>query len=73
MPDRSDWPVRKYKLGEEPMIDPYLKTLTPEQRLKMVWTLTQSAWAMTGKPISESRLPRHAWPVRKFRMRRAQD
>ncbi len=36
--DRSKYRVRKLQLHDEPA--DYLKDLTPEQRIAMVWTLT---------------------------------
>jgi len=44
------------RLGEvEP--NPYAE-LTPAERITMVWRITLSAWAFTGKPFDESRLRR---------------
>jgi hypothetical protein len=62
--DRSTWPVRKYRLGEEPSAD-LSETTTPEQRLEMVWTLTMDAWSLTGRSLPD--YPRHAAPVRCLR------
>ena len=47
--ERRDWPVRVYRLGEEPGDDLSAVT-TPEQRLAMVWELTARMWALTGRP-----------------------
>jgi hypothetical protein len=37
----------------------YWKSLSPAQRLEMMWQLTLDAWAFAGGTIAESRLPRH--------------
>ncbi len=57
---RRSWPVRVYRLGEEPGDDLSLST-TPEQRLAMVWDLTVSAWALSGIALPD--YPRAATPV----------
>lgn len=36
-----------------------LASTTPAQRIEMMWQLTLDAWAFTGEPIAELRLPRH--------------
>lgn len=46
---RRDWPVRVFRLGEEPGDDLSAIT-TPEQRLAMVWELTARMWELTGRP-----------------------
>jgi len=33
-------------------------SLTPAERIEMVWPITVSAWAFSGKPCDESRLRR---------------
>jgi hypothetical protein len=48
MPDRRDWPVRVYRLGEEPG-DDLSQTTSAEERLDMVWTLTLEAWSLSGR------------------------
>ncbi len=47
---RSDWPVRKFKLGEEPS-DDLSETTTAAERLAMMWPLAVQAWALAGKPL----------------------
>ena len=37
--------------------DPYA-TMTVAERIELVWPLTVSAWAFTGRPYDESRLRR---------------
>lgn len=54
---RRDWPVRMYRLGEEPGDDLSAVT-TPAERLAMMWQLTLDAWTLSGATI-EPRLPRH--------------
>jgi hypothetical protein len=61
--DRSTWPVRKFRLGEEPS-DDLSHATTAEERLAMVWTLTLEAWALLGEPLPE--YTRETMPVRKF-------
>lgn len=41
--------VRIYKLGEEPG-DDISDITTPDQRLKMVWELTERMWKLQGSP-----------------------
>jgi hypothetical protein len=55
--DRSSYPVRKTTLREQDVDD--LENTTPAERLGMMWQLTLDAWAFTGQPLDESRLPRH--------------
>jgi hypothetical protein len=47
---RASWPIRRYRLGEEPGDDLSAST-TAEERLAMVWPLTLDAWAMAGKAL----------------------
>lgn len=49
---RANWPVRRFKLGEEPSED-LSDSTTAEERLAMVWRLTLDAWASAGKPIPQ--------------------
>ena len=51
---RQTWPVRVYRLGEEPGDDLSAVT-TPEQRLEMVAVLTQRMWELTGHPAPSYR------------------
>jgi len=58
--DRRSWPVRVFRLGEEPP-DDLSGSTTAEERLAMVWTLTLESWALAGR-----RLPgyaRHETPI----------
>lgn len=58
--ERRSWPVRVYRLGEEPR-DDLSGSTSAEQRLAMVWELTLDAWALAGLPIST--YARHETPV----------
>jgi hypothetical protein len=48
--DPSRWPIRVYRLGEEPGDDLSAVT-TAAERLAMVWTLRDRMWGLTGKPL----------------------
>ena len=66
MPDRRDWPVRVYRLGEEPS-DDLSRTTSPEERLAMVWKLTLEAWSVSGRAHpeysrAETPVSRRPWP-----------
>lgn len=55
--DRASWPVRKGRIGDrEP--NPYAH-LSPEERVGMMWELTQTAWAFMGHPDVDPTLQRH--------------
>lgn len=45
---RSKWPVRRFKVGDEPTDDLSGSTTMPE-RLAMMWELAEQAWLLTGK------------------------
>jgi hypothetical protein len=47
---RRTWPVRVYRLGEEPG-DDLSGITTPSERVEMVWDLSARAWELTGQPI----------------------
>jgi hypothetical protein len=57
---RKTWPVRLYRLGEEPG-DDQTGLNTPEERLAMMWDLAVDAWSLSGRPIPD--YPRHETPV----------
>ena len=57
---RAAWPVRKFRLGEEPADD--MAGTTVEERVAMVWQLTLDAWAAAGREIPTYR--RSEMPVR---------
>jgi hypothetical protein len=47
----SQWPVRRFELGQEPARDP-LDRSTVDERLAMMWPLAKEAWSVAGKPIA---------------------
>lgn len=47
----SQWPVRRYDLGHEPLRDP-LDRSTINERIAMMWPLAKEAWSVAGKPIA---------------------
>jgi len=69
MTDRSAWPVRKYRLGEEPS-DDLSGSTTPEARLEMMWPLALEAWSLTGRPLPD--YARRDTPVRCVRAESAE-
>jgi hypothetical protein len=44
---RADWPIRKFRLGEEPAEDVSSWT-TPAERLGIAWQLSVEAWLLSG-------------------------
>ena len=60
---RRSWPVRRFRLGDEPSDDLRAST-TAEQRLAMMWHLTLEAWELTGRPLPD--YARRSAPVRKL-------
>jgi len=48
----SQWPVRRYDLGREPLRDP-LDRSTIDERIAMMWPLAKEAWSVAGKPIAD--------------------
>jgi hypothetical protein len=56
---RADWPIRRYRLGEEPP-DDLSEDSTPEQRLAMMWRLAREGWLLAGRALptySRAHLP----------------
>jgi len=49
---RRDWPIRVYRLGDEPA-DDLSATTTAAERLAMMWPLTLRVWALTGRPLPD--------------------
>ena len=45
--------VRKYRLGEEPMIDEDVMAMTPEERVALVWEITRSLWTWQSGTLDE--------------------
>lgn len=58
---RANWPIRRFRLGEEPADDPRSLT-TPEERVAVMWQLAKDAWASAGRPIPD--YPRERTPIR---------
>jgi len=48
-PGRREWPVRIYRLGDEPP-DDLSGVTTPAERVAMVWELSARMWELTGRP-----------------------
>lgn len=48
--ERAAWPIRRYRLGEEPPDDP-AGTTTPAERLAMMWQLAREGWLLSGRPL----------------------
>lgn len=46
---REGMVVRKFRLGEEPEVD-VLLSVSPDERLAMVWELTRRMWLFQGSP-----------------------
>ena len=55
--NRSEYPVRRTTLADQGKERDY-EFLTPEERLAMVWTLTQQAWLFKEGRWDEPRLRR---------------
>lgn len=62
---RAAWPIRRFRLGEEPGEDLSAST-TVEERLAMMWPLALDAFSL-GKASSEP-APRADWPVKVRRL-----
>jgi len=50
--ERGGWPVRRFRLGDEPG-DDLSNTTSAAERVAMVWRLTLDAWAASGRPFPE--------------------
>ena len=61
---RAQWPVRKFRLAEEPGPD-LSATTTADERLAMMWPLARDAWTLAGRTIPD--YPRDRMPVRVVR------
>ena len=64
---RETWPVRCYRLGEEPG-DDLSRSTSAEERLAMMPGLAAEAWSLTGKPLptyarAETPVVRRPWRV----------
>ena len=49
---RRQWPVARFRLGEEPP-DDLSETTTPGERVAMMWTLAESAWKAAGRRLPD--------------------
>lgn len=58
---RASWPIKAYRLGEEPSDDLSAST-TAAERIEMMWPLALEAWALTGRPLPD--YSRDGMPVR---------
>jgi hypothetical protein len=47
----SQWPVRRFDLGKEPLRDA-LDRSTVDERLALMWPLAKEAWSVAGMPIA---------------------
>ena len=47
---RASWPIRVFKLGDEPE-DDLSSTTTPQERLAMMWSLAMEVWSLSGKQL----------------------
>jgi hypothetical protein len=47
---RERWPVRIYRLGEEPG-DDLSESTTPEERLEILAALSKRMWELSGRPL----------------------
>lgn len=55
---RASWPIRRYRMGEEPRED--ASNLSPDERVRLVTELTLAAWRLAGNEMPS--LPRSQWP-----------
>ena len=55
--ERADLPVRKMQVSESGP-DPWLRGLSAEQRIAMVWQLSLQAWTFKEGLLDEPRLRR---------------
>lgn len=62
---RAAWPVRRFRLGDEPS-DDLSETTTAEGRIGMMWPLALDAFAL-GQGAG-GRIPRASWPVKVRRL-----
>jgi hypothetical protein len=62
--DRSSWPIRRYRLGEEPG-DDLSDSTTAEERLRMMWPMACEGWALAGRVLPSYR--RGEAPTRLYR------
>jgi hypothetical protein len=56
---RRNVTIRKYKLGEEPLVDEEVLAMTPAERLDLQWEITKIAWAFKSRSFDEPTFQRH--------------
>ena len=61
---RANWPIKRFRLGEEPS-DDLSDVTTPAERIAMMWALAVSAWKVAGRPLPV--YERRDIPARLFR------
>lgn len=61
---RAQWPVARFRLGDEPS-DDLSSVTTPVERIAMMWPLAESAWRLAGRPLPT--YDRRNIPARLFR------
>ena len=62
---RGQWPIRRFRLGEEPN-DDLSRATTAEERLAMMWPLALDAFSFQTHRLEPA--PRAQWPVRVRRL-----
>ena len=62
---RATWPIRHFRLGEEPG-DDLATMLTAEERVAMMWPLAVDGFCM--RDARPAVLPRSGWPVKVRRL-----
>jgi len=63
----SQWPVRRFELGQEPLRDA-LDRSTVDERIAMMWPLAKEAWSVAGMSIAT--YDRKSMPGRLTRLER---
>lgn len=48
-----DITIRKYRIGEEPVVDADVARMTPGERVSLVWEITKSVWAWKTGTLEE--------------------
>lgn len=48
--ERRGWPIRRYRLGQEPP-DDLSDSTTPAERLAMMWPLAREGWLLAGRSL----------------------
>jgi len=61
---RAQWPVRRFRLGDEPP-DDLSDVTTAAERIAMMWALAEEAWKVAGRSVPA--YDRRSMPARLFR------